>query len=297
MTSQALAAALCALVAVAALGGIAVHLTSDGTSGDTSGTGGGWRRGRRHVRRLDRVTQRRMLVAGVAGLAVWVAAGWLAGGVATAAAVLVLPLLLGSRAERHHPIERLEALHQWTHNLSGVLHRGQGLEQAIQASLRATPALIRPEVSRLVTRLHSGWTGEAALRQLAEDLHDPSGDVAAVALMTGAAARDTDLATVLKEIAETMAEEVAMRRRIDAAREDARTSSRYLTLMTIALIVIAPLVSSGWRGAYSDGLGQVVFAVLFTAFLAALAWSRKMSVGAPSRRVLFSEAAPKADAR
>ena len=125
-----------------------------------------------------------------------VATGWVVAVPVLPAAVLGLPaLLMVSSADRQ--IARMDAIAEWTRNLSGVLTAGQGIEAAIQASLRSTPDAIRPEVARLVGRMRSRWSTEQALRAFADDLDDATGDLVCAALILGAAKRGDGLARVL----------------------------------------------------------------------------------------------------
>ena len=94
------------------------------------------------------------------GLVGWLVTGW----------VLALVIAPGrcrrtadpARRSRRPPtrIARLEAMEEWTRSLSGVLTVGVGLEQALVATLRSTPAPIAPEVTRLVARLRARWDTE-----------------------------------------------------------------------------------------------------------------------------------------
>ena len=70
-----------------------------------------------------------------------------------------LPALL-SAPPAATQIARLEAMEEWTRSLSGVLTVGIGLEQALVATLRSTPAPINAEVTRLVARLRARWDTE-----------------------------------------------------------------------------------------------------------------------------------------
>ena len=156
------------------------------------------------------------------------------------AAVLGLPaLLLASSADGR--IARLDAIAEWTRNLSGVLTAGQGLEQAMQASLRSTPEAIRPEVARLVARLRSRWPTEQALRAFADDLDDATGDLVAAALILGSRKRGDGLAAVLTGLAESVADDVRARRQIEADRAKPRATARRVTMLSVgALTVLRP---------------------------------------------------------
>ena len=155
------------------------------------------RRRLRRLQSLDRTT-RLLLLGGLgAGVMAWLVTGWVLAVVAVPVAVVGLPILLssGSAASR---IQRLEAMEEWTRSLSGVLTVGVGLEQALVATLRSTPAPIAPEVTRLVARLRARWVTEDALRAFADELDDSTGDLIAANLILGARRRGAGLSSVLE---------------------------------------------------------------------------------------------------
>ncbi len=125
---------------------------------------------------------------------------------------------------------------EWTRNLAGVLTVGVGLEQALVATLRSAPQPIRPEVSRLVARLRARWTTEDALQEFADELDDATGDLVAAYLILGARRRGTGLASVLQGLAESVADDVAARRQIEADRAKPRATARNVTLITLAVL-------------------------------------------------------------
>ena len=147
------------------------------------------------------------LAALVVGVLAGLATGWLVLSVVLPAAVFGLPLLLATSNEAGR-IARLDAIAEWTRNLSGVLVAGQGLEQALMASLRSTPEAVRPDVGRLVARLRARWDTETALRAFADDLDDATGDLVTAALIVGARKRGPGLAAVLTGLATSTAEDV-----------------------------------------------------------------------------------------
>jgi hypothetical protein len=114
--------------------------------------------------------------------------GWWVAALVLPAAAAGLPVLLSAPPSTAR-IDRLEAMEEWTRALSGVLTVGVGLEQALLSTLRSTPQAIRPEVTKLVSRLRARWATEDALRAFADDLDDATGDVIAANLILGARRR------------------------------------------------------------------------------------------------------------
>ena len=159
------------------------------------------------------------------------------------------------------------------------------LEQALIATLRSTPDAIRPEVGRLVARLQARWRTEPALRAFADDLDDATGDMVAGALILSSRRRGAGLAAVLTGLAETVAEDVAARRKIEADRAKPRQTARIVTgVSVVALVGLA--LAGPFLAPYATPLGQLVLAALLTAYAATLVWMRRMTQGKPVPRVL-----------
>lgn len=227
-------------------------------------------------------------LAAVVALAVGVIAAAVTGWVVLAAllplAVVGLPAMLAS-SDAASRIARVEAISEWTRNLSGVLTAGQGLEQALQASLRATPDAIRPEVSQLVGRLRARWSTETALRAFGDDLDDLTGDLAVAALILGSHKRGDGLARVLTGLAESVAEEVKARRQIEADRAKPRSTAR--TIMVISLVALVGLGLSGqFLVPYGTPLGQVLLAVYLAGYAGCAVWIKRLTAEPPSPRFL-----------
>ncbi|MDR1078749.1 MAG: type II secretion system F family protein [Propionibacteriaceae bacterium] len=232
---------------------------------------------------------------------VWLALGGLIGGVVIAlltgwvvavlilpAAVVGLPRLLSKSADAQR-ISALEAMEEWTRSLSGVLTAGVGLEQALVATARSTPAAIQPQVARLVARLRARWTTEAALRAFADDLDDITGDLIAANLILGARRRGSGLAAVLEGLAESVAADVRARRQIEADRAKPRTTARWVTIITIVVLVVL-FASGGYVDPYRSPTGQIVLVGLLTAYAGVLVWMRRMARGEQPARFIGRQA-------
>jgi tight adherence protein B len=245
------------------------------------------RRDSRLLRRVRAVPARTRLLA-VAGLIVGmllaVLTGWLVAVLVVPAAVLGLPFLVGAPPETAR-INRLEAMAEWTRNLAGVLTVGVGLEQALVATLRSTPEPIKAEVSRLVARLRARWSTEDALRVFADELDDATGDLVAAYLILGARRRGSGLASVLQGLAESVAEDVTARRKIEADRAKPRSNARTVTLISAGVLILLA-VNGQFMAPYATPLGQLILTVLLTGYGASLIWLRRMSLGQPLPRFL-----------
>lgn len=232
------------------------------------------------------------LAALIVGLVAGLVSGWLVLIVVLPAAVLGLPVLLATSTETGR-IARLDGLAEWTRNLSGVLTAGEGLQQALIASLRSTPEAIRPEVARLVARLRSRWPTEAALRAFSADLDDAIGDLVAGALILGTRKSGTSIAAVLNGLAESTAAEVRARRLIEADRAKPRATARWVTLLSSGALTVLALTGQ-FLAPYGTPVGQLLLLVLLGCYAAALTWMRRMAASpVPPRFIAVREGAPR----
>jgi Flp pilus assembly protein TadB len=232
----------------------------------------------RRVRRLL------LAIAFAAGVLIWLTFG-------LALAVLLCPLLvvgvpaLLRSSTTATDVARLTAIEQWTRGMSGVLTVGSGIEHAIGASVGSTPPAIAPMVNTLAARLNARWPTDAALRAFADDLDDATGDLVAATLILGAHRRGPGLAAVLDDLAATVAEEVRIRRGIEADRAKPRTTARWVTILTLAVLGLLALNTTYVRP-YGTPLGQVALTVFLGMYAGCLLWLRAMTRGTPTPRFL-----------
>ena len=220
-----------------------------------------------------------------AGLAAWLLTGWPAAAAITAVAVVGLPILLSTGRDAARAINRIEAVEEWTRRLADVLIVGVGLEQAISTTARTCPEPIREEVIRLSARLDAHWPLETALRAFADDLDDAIGDLIATTLILGARRRGPGLPRVLQAVADSIADEVASRRRVEAERAKPRATARAVTLITLAVVAVG-VFNGTYLRPYATPLGQLVLATIAGGFVLALVWMRALTLTPPAPRIL-----------
>lgn len=227
-----------------------------------------------------------LLTTGVAiGAAIWLFSGWLVAILLVPAALTILPGLLRA-PDFGASIDRLEAMEEWTRNLAGLLAMGSlGLEQAMLHSAASAPGAIREHVLLLAARLRSAWTTEKALRAFAEDLDDATGDLIAATLILGVRRRGPGLANVLEGLAQTVSEEVQIRRVVETDRAKPRATARALTILTLVVLGVMSF-NTEYIAPYGTALGQVLLFTLLSAYAGALLWMRRMSAGVPTPRFL-----------
>ena len=222
-----------------------------------------------------------------AGAIVWLVTGWTLAIIAIPAGVLVLPTLMQiSSAKRE--IARIEAMSEWTRDLSGVLGVGIGIEQALTTSLTTAPEPIRTEVAHLVARIDARWPVEQALRKFADELDDATGDLIAAALILGAQRRGDQLSKVLEALADTVAEDVRIRRHVDADQAKLRSTARMVT--GILTTILGGMLLTPYADPYRTPAGQIILAALLAAYVGCLLWLRRATATPRQARILGNEA-------
>jgi Flp pilus assembly protein TadB len=219
----------------------------------------------------------RMLTAAasVVFVAVWLASGNFMGGVLLGAAVVGVPWLISPGQLAKEQIGQLEGLSEWTQRLAGLLRLGMGLEQAMITSRQGAPEELAGQITNLSDRLRLGWRPQEALRAFAEELNDVTADKVVAALVLSVNDRGPGLAQALEDLAGTVREEVAKKRAIEADRAKPRTTVRWMTIITVGVVVAGFFVPSYTRP-YSTLLGQLVLAFLTASFIGVLALMRQL---------------------
>ncbi|WP_106983228.1 type II secretion system F family protein [Streptomyces sp. NRRL S-237] len=247
------------------------------------------RAGRRLAGRDERMVRRtRLAVGALAAVVLWLVTGVFIAGALVFLAVIGVPWLLAPTKSATTRIGKLEALGDWTQRLANVLRLGRGLDEALQISRRGCPEEIVDEVADLVDRLQVGWRPTDALRLFGDALGDVTADKVVAALVLSAADRGPGLAQALDDLAESVHEEVARRRAIEADRAKPRTTMRWMTIITLAVIGIGFLIPS-YTAPYGTLLGQLVLAVLAAGFIGVLALMRQIADTKPVPRFLIAD--------
>ncbi|MFZ3475758.1 type II secretion system F family protein [Streptomyces sp. 4.24] len=247
------------------------------------------RAGRAVASRDARTGRRTRLAAGAAGgVLLWLVTGVFVAGVMLFLAVLGVPWLLSPTKSATVRIGKLEALGDWTQRLAGTLRLGRGLDEALQISRRGCPDDIAAEVGDLVDRLQVGWRPTDALRQFGDALNDVTADKVVAALVLSAADRGPGLAQALDDLAESVHEEVARRRGIEADRAKPRTTMRWMTIITLGVVGTGFLIPS-YTAPYGTLLGQLVLAALCAGFIGVLVMMRQIADTKPVPRFLIAD--------
>lgn len=207
---------------------------------------------------FSRRTQILLLVGAMAGLLFWFATGWVIFIIAIPLAILGMPAIFSDQGEKSQT-DKLDAIETWTRSLSGLIVTGTPLERALTSSLSNAKPEIYREVSRLVARLEGRWSTMDALQAFADDLKDPTGDLVVMHMMLASKEQGTGLVNALNDLAQTVFDEVRVRRQVTSDRSKPRWNARVVTGMTIGLLLAIPLMSS-FSEPYKSPIGQIMFA-------------------------------------
>ncbi len=215
------------------------------------------------------------VVAVVVFVGVWLVSGIFVGGALLGSAVIGVPWLIAPAQLAQERIGQLEALSEWTQRLAGLLRLGMGLEQAMITSRQGAPEVLSGQIVNLSDRLRLGWRPQEALRAFAEELDDVTADKVVAALILSVNDRGPGLAQALEDLAGTVRDEVAKKRSIEADRAKPRTTVRWMTILTVGVVVAGFFVPS-YTKPYSTLLGQLVLALLMAGFIGVLALMRQL---------------------
>lgn len=191
--------------------------------------------------------------------------------------MLGLPRILGSNVDHQRQLERIEAIASWTEMLRDTLVAAAGLEQAILATASTCPEPIREEVTELAVKLESGERLAAALRDLADQLRDPTADLVVSALVLAAEHQARQLADLLGELAIEAREQATMRMRVDAGRARSRTSVRVIVITTLLFAAGLVVLNREYLNPFDSAFGQLVLLLVGVLFAMAFAWLKKIS--------------------
>jgi Flp pilus assembly protein TadB len=185
---------------------------------------------------------------------------------------------------------RLEGLATWTEALRDTIAGAVGLEQAIPSSVRVAAPAIREPLIRLVDRLHTRMPLPDALRRFADDLDDPSADLIIAALIINSRLRGPGLRDLLSALADSVREELDMRRKVNAERRSTRRSVQIVVAVSVGLALGMAIFNRGYVSVYDRPIGQVILAVVVALYAAAFLWLRRLARFDPPERLIVSQA-------
>lgn len=217
------------------------------------------------------------------GVVAAVVTQWPVAALLSGLAGFMAPSLLGGEAQRRAALDRVEAVASWAEMLRDTMAGSGGLEQSIIATAGVAPRAIRPEVMRLAARLERDRLAPA-LRDFADELDDPSGDLVVAALVLAADKSPKRLGDLLGRLARSARDEVNMRLRVEAGRARTRTSVKIITLFTTGFAVFLVTFNREYVEPYDSLTGQGVLALIGLCFGTAFYWlSRAFKIESEDR--------------
>jgi tight adherence protein B len=205
----------------------------------------------------------------VAWVAIWLVTGWPMAGLIGAGLVVMVPLLAAARRERAAAVEKTDALAAWAEMLRDTIAAHAGLNQAVAATARVAPLVIRTPVQALAARAERIPLSQA-LTMFAAEVDDPVADLIVSALVIADERQARNLTGLLSEIAASARSQSAMRLRVETGRARTYASSQAIVVITLGLVVMLLVTSPKFLDPYDSVVGQLVMAVIGGLFIGAL---------------------------
>ncbi|HEX8803954.1 MAG TPA: hypothetical protein VF743_07165 [Acidimicrobiales bacterium] len=199
------------------------------------------------------------------------------------------PSILGGQAERKSSLDRIESIAAWAEMLRDTMAGAGGLEQSIIATAAVAPPPIRSEVLRLAARLERERLAPS-LREFADAIDDPAGDLVVAALILAADKSPKRLGDLLGRLATSARAEVNMRLRVEANRARTRTSVRVITIFTTGFALFLLVFNRNYLDPYDTVQGQLVLGLIGLCFAGAFYWLARAFRIEPEERFLRAEA-------
>lgn len=264
--------------AVGGLFALGLLLVVSGLRGDGGATPAGTTE-----RRPVRLPARRAAIAVALGLVMLALTRWPVAAVSVALAGWFAAELLGGRHARERAVARTEAIASWAEMLRDTMAGAHGLEEAVITTAAVAPEAIRPEVTALAVRLEREPI-DACLRDFADDLSHPTGDLVVTALLLASDGAVGDLSELLGTLALAAREEAGMRLRVEAARARIRTAVRVIAAVTAVTAGGLIVLNRSYLDVYAGLAGQVALGAVAACWGVGLWWlSRLGDYIAPQR--------------
>jgi Flp pilus assembly protein TadB len=219
-----------------------------------------------------------MLLALMCAGAAYAATGWIAAIPITATAAYFLPGILGRDTRHENELAVIDAIAAFTEMLRDTLSAASGLNQALTVACRHAPPALQPAAGELAMRIEArDATTRQALHTFAEEIHDPTCDLVALALAAASEHPTRDLAALLSSLAATAREQAAMRTRTAVAQARTRTATRMITATTLGLAVILMIADRRYLASYDTATGQLILLWVGAIFALALRWLHSLA--------------------
>lgn len=204
-------------------------------------------------------------------------------------AAFMAPSVMGGGAARQARLERVEAVAAWAEMLRDTMAGSGGLEQSIIATAAVAPLAIRRDVVRLAARLERERLAPA-LREFADDIDLPSGDLVVAALILAADKSPKRLGDLLGRLATAARANVNMQLRIAAGRARTQTAVRVITIFTTGFALMLIIFNREYLEPYDSLVGQLVLGIVGACFGIAFVWLARSFRYQDDERFLQTEA-------
>ena len=111
-------------------------------------------------------------------------------------------------------------------------------------------------------RLHTRVPMHVALRRFADDLDDPSADMIIAALIINSRLRGPGLRALLGALADSVREELDMRRKVNAGRRSTRRSVQIVIAVSVGMAIVLAVLDHAFLAPYDGVSGQLVLVVI-----------------------------------
>lgn len=226
----------------------------------------------------------------LAGLVTTVLTGFVPALLLVPALLVVLPELLASPP--NHELAMLEALDRWIRAVTASVGIGKSVPDALRATSSQAPKLLAEPIKTLVTRLDDRWPVRDAMHAMADQLDHPDADAVLAALILVGERGGVGASTTLRALSDGLQDRLRATREIDAERAKPQIVVRQVTVITLAALGGGLILAPGYFAAFLTAPGQLLMAMLGTAYLGSL-WALR-SLATPRRRdrVLVRAAVP-----
>jgi len=214
---------------------------------------------------------------------------WPMAAVWAAIAGFMAPSLLGGGTARRDRLDRTEAIAAWAEMLRDTMAGSGGLEQSIMATAAVAPLPIRREVVRLAARLERDRLAPA-LREFADEIDQPSGDLVVAALILAADKSPKRLGDLLGRLATSARANVNMQLRIETSRARVHTAVKVITGFTSGFALLLLVLNRNYLTPYGTFFGQVMLGVVGLCFGGAFLWLARAFQYQDEERFLRTEA-------
>ncbi|RBQ18094.1 pilus assembly protein TadB [Spongiactinospora rosea] len=208
----------------------------------------------------------RLAACAGAGVLVGALTRWPVGAFLGGLGAWFLPQALGPDREHVRRVEKIEAVATWAEMLRDTLAASAGLHQAIMSTAPIVPEAIRREVTEAAARVDRGERLAQALKQLADELADPTADLVCSTLVMASTRQAGHLGELLGRLAEVARAHAVMRLRVAATRARTRSSVRTVIAVTMLMTGGLVLLNRDFLAPYDNATGQAVLLLVGVAF-------------------------------